>query len=302
MTSYKRYIIFIAGSIFYFTWFYFFVGIRAEHLGIFVLCLILYFIHPSSKRFILGFSIFLFYWFIFDSMRVIPNYEINTIHILEPYQIEKNLFGINTINGIVTPNEYLNTQKTAFLDIMSGLFYLNWVPIPLLFAIILFKKRKLLFLKFSYAFLFTNLIGFICFYLYPSAPPWYVNLYGFKLCYHVQSNAAGLLNFDHILGIKLFKNMYLKNSNVFAAMPSLHSSYPVLCFLYAKQLQKWWLNIIFIAFTIGIWFSAVYSNHHYIIDVIAGGCLGVLGYYIFEYISEKTIIKKWIEKHKDLIK
>jgi hypothetical protein len=285
-----------AGAAAYFSWFGIFVGLRTEHTFLFIFALALYYIHPATRRFVLAFGVFIAYWIIYDSMRVLPNYEVNPIHVTEPYYIEKAWFGVNTAEGRVTLNEYFETRHTPFWDIVTGLFYLNWVPVPLLFAGWLLRNNKPLFLHFSYAFVFTNLVGFCIYYLYPAAPPWYVELYGFEVKHGTPGHAAGLLEFDRLLGVDLFAGMYRKNANVFAAIPSLHSAYPVLCLLYGWRLKNNWLNALFAVFVAGIWFAAVYSRHHYIIDVILGGAVAVFSYVTFEYLAKKTVLKRWFEQ------
>lgn len=289
----KHFLMLFAGSAAYFAWFYWFVGLRPEHVFLYFFVLALFYAHQTTRRFLFAFAVFIAYWIIYDSMRVMPNYEVNPIHVAEPYLLEKSWFGIDASDGRFTLNEYFRIYHSSFLDIMSGLFYLNWVPVPLIFAFWLLRNDKLLFLKFSYAFVFTNIVGFCIYYLYPAAPPWYVEKYGFDVIYGTQGNAAGLLNFDRLLGIHLFQGMYQKNANVFAAIPSLHSAYPVLCLLYGWRLKKTWLNILFSVFVLGIWFSAVYTRHHYLIDVLLGGTVAVVSYFAFEWLSEKTVLKKW---------
>lgn len=292
----KHLLTLLGGSVAYFAWFYYFVGLRSEHIFLFFFILALYYAHLTTRRFLFAFAVFIAYWVIYDSMRVLPNYEVNPIHVAEPYGLEKNWFGLGTPEGRVTLNEYFKAHHTPFWDLLSGLFYLNWVPVPLLFAFWLLRTDKLLFLKFSYAFVFTNLVGFCIYYLYPAAPPWYVEQYGFEVIHGTPGNAAGLLNFDRLLGIDLFAGMYSKNANVFAAIPSLHSAYPVLCLLYGWRLKKPWLNVLFAVFVAGIWFSAVYSRHHYFLDVLAGASVAVFSYFVFEYLSEKTVLKRWFER------
>jgi inositol phosphorylceramide synthase catalytic subunit len=281
----------------YFTWFYGLVGFRTEHFTMYCIIVGCYFAHPTTRRFIYAFGVFAIYWILYDSMRVVPNYEVNPIHIQEPYLIEKTWLGIRDTEGpLQTWNEYFKLNPSPTLDFLTGLAYLNWVPIPLFFAFYLFLKQKRLFLKFSYAFLFTNIIGFCIYYAYPAAPPWYVEQYGFQVIHGTPGNAAGLLNFDKLTGTTIFAGLYQKNANVFAAMPSLHSAYPVLCLLYGWRLKSPILNIFFTVFVISIWFSAVYTRHHYIIDVLAGGSTALLGYFTFEYLSEKTRLKGWFDQ------
>lgn len=286
---------FFAGTLAYFAWFHFFVGLRLEHTFFYILIVGLYMARPDTKRFVIAFSAFIAYWLIYDSMRVLPNYEVNPVHIEEPYLLELQMFGTAGPDlQPISPNEYFRDHGSPELDVISGLFYLGWVPIPLLFAFWLYRTRKPLFVRFSYAFLFTNILGFIIYYLYPAAPPWYIEQHGFEVKHGTPGNAAGLLNFDALLGINLFAGMYQKNANVFAAIPSLHAAYPVLCFLYGRRMRSWSLDILFLVFVGGIWFAAVYTRHHYIIDVLAGGVTAVVGYALFEFLSERKPVKTWL--------
>ncbi|NOR88366.1 MAG: inositol phosphorylceramide synthase, partial [Bacteroidales bacterium] len=154
--------------------------LKQDHYILVSIWLVAFYIHDKSRRFILGFSIFILFWIIYDSMRIIPNYEVSTPHIQEPYDIEKALFGISYLGEILTPNELFLLVNNSFLDFISGIFYINWMPIPLGFGVYLYLKNKELFVKYSLAFLFVNLLGFTVYYIYPAAAPWYVQQYGFE--------------------------------------------------------------------------------------------------------------------------
>lgn len=280
--------------ILYVAWNLFIGGMNTEHYALVVLWFTAFYATEKSRRFILGFSIFIVYWIVYDAMRILPNYEVNYVHIIEPYQLEKAWFGISSLNGILTPNEYLSSISNSFLDLMSGLFYINWVPIPLAFGVYLFIKDKTLFLKFSMAFLLVNLVGFAIYYIYPAAPPWYVDLYGFDLQVGVPGNRAGLARFDELVGFPIFESIYNKNANVLAAMPSLHSTYPLIVLFFGFKKRMGWINLFFVIFMLGIWFSAVYSNHHYILDVIVGVGMTIIVLGLFDWLSNKGGIQKWI--------
>lgn len=271
----------------YLAWNYFVVGLRSEHYFLIVLWLVAFYAHEKSRKFILAFSVFIVYWIVYDSMRILPNYEVSQVHILQPYQFEKSLFGIQVNNALLTPNEYFAIYNTKFLDILSGLFYINWVPIPLAFGVYLFIKDKMLFVKFSLVFFLVNLVGFIIYYIYPAAPPWYVAIYGFDLHIGVLGNSAGLARFDQIVGMPIFENIYNKNANVLAAMPSLHATYPLIVLFYGIKKKLGWVNILFTLFMLGIWFAAVYSNHHYIIDLAVGVFMTLIVIAVFEKLSLK---------------
>ncbi len=288
-------------AIVYLIWTHFAGGIRPEHYFLVFLWFVMYYLHEKTRRFILGFSIFIIYWIIYDSMRMLPNYEVSAVHIKQPYELEKTLFGIPFNHNLLTPNEYFDMVHTKFLDIVSGLFYINWVPVPLAFAVYLYFKDKTMFIEFSLVFLLVNILGFIIYYLYPAAPPWYVKIYGFNLHLGVHGNTAGLGRFDKLTGIPVFAGLYEKNSNVLAAIPSLHASYPVIVLFYAIKKNLGWVNIFFVLFMLGIWFSAVYSGHHYTIDIILGIVITLFTLLTFNIILKKTNVNKLIYKFSTLI-
>jgi len=279
----------------YLLWCYFGMKeIKNEHYFLVVLWLGSFYTNQKSRQFIKSFSFFLIFWILYDSMRVFPNYEFNTVHIQQPYVIEKWLFGFIDNGILVTPNEYFLTHNNAFFDFLSGFFYINWMPVPIGFGVYLYLTNKTLFIHYAMAFLLVNIVGFSLYYVYPAAPPWYVQQYGFDLHIDVLGSRAGLERFDRLIGFPIFEGIYNKNANVLAAMPSLHSAYPVIVLYYSfKKKIKAPMKVLFIVFLLGIWFSAVYSSHHYIIDVIMGVLVSILVLVVFDKFSTQKRFQKF---------
>src|SRR5437879_5361600 len=255
----------------------FLVGFKSDQVILVLIFNCAYYLSAITRKFILGFSIFIVYWIIFDYMKAFPNYNYNAVHIADLYNFEKHLFGIHFQNRLLTPNEYWRINGITFLDIISGIFYLCWIPVPLAFAAYLFFTRRRQFLLFSLTFVLVNFLGFIIYYLYPAAPPWYVQYHGFILHPLTAGNTGGLMKFDAYFHAGIFKSIYAKGSNVFAAMPSLHSSYPIIVLYYGLKNRLGLVNIFFGLVMVGIWFAAVYASHHYVLDVLAGICCAVAG-------------------------
>lgn len=114
-------------------------------------------------------------------------------------------------------------------------------------------------------------------------------------------NPAGFKNFDRLTGIKIFSSMYSKNANIFAAIPSLHAAYPLITVLYGSLSKKLWLHIGFVLFTLSVWFSAVYSRHHYVIDVLAGGTCAVTAFLLYRLLSRIPAINRLLITYSKLI-
>ncbi|CAF4138818.1 unnamed protein product, partial [Rotaria magnacalcarata] len=282
LTLKESFIWIILASLLYFIWFIFIAGISIVHILIYLALLISYILSERTRRFALAILIYLTYLLLYDALRLIPNYTVSTIHIEDIYLIEKKLFGIVKNGHMMTLNEYFQQNHIPLLDVFTGLCYLNWIPIPLIYSLYLYRyKSKRDYMDFAFTFLLTNLLGFVVYYIIPAAPPWYVELYGFEFNLNVPGNAAGFIHFDQITGLKVFSSMYSKNANVFAAIPSLHAAYPLITVLYGSLSKKLWLHIGFVFFTFSVWFSAVYSRHHYVLDVIAGGMCALTAFILY---------------------
>ncbi len=280
---------------------YFVVGFKSDQLVLAGIFISLYTISSITRKFVLGFSIFIVYWIIFDYMKAFPNYNYGHVHIAELYNLEKHSFGIHEAGRILTPNEYWRVHGITFLDVLTGLFYLCWIPVPLGFATYLFFTRKREFLYFSLTFVVVNLLGFVIYYTYPAAPPWYVQYHGFQFFKATPGNTAGLNKFDQYFHIDLFRSIYAKGSNVFAAMPSLHSSYPLIVVYYGIKNRFGWANLFFITVTIGIWFSAVYTSHHYLLDVLAGILTAAAGIALFNALSKTRSLSLALDRYQAII-
>lgn len=280
---------------------YFLVGFNSNQVVLVLLFNSLYYASVVTRKFILGFSIFIVYWILFDYMKAFPNYAVSDVHIADLYHMEKHIFGIFSNGRILTPNEFLRNQHAPFIDLIGGIFYLMWIPVPLAFAAYLFFVKKELFIRFSLTFVLVNMIGFVIYYTYPAAPPWYVQYHGFVFLAHTHSNPAGLIRFDHLLHTTIFQSIYRQGSNVFAAMPSLHSSYPVIVLYYGLKNKMGAMNIVFGVVMIGIWFTAVYASHHYVLDVLAGITSAIVGINLFNLLMKRTAIGTFVEKMRVVI-
>lgn len=262
-----------------------FVGFRSEHILLCAAFLLLFIPYQSSRKLVVALLPFFIFGISYDWMNLLPNYEVNPVDVEGLYTTEKRLFGITVAEGtVLTPNEYFALHHCSAMDFMSGIFYLCWVPLPIIFGIWLyFKGERRAYLHFAIVFLLVNLIGFAFYYIHPAAPPWYVAMHGMEAIPGTPGEVAGLGRFDEMTGLNIFHLLYSRNANVFAALPSLHSAYTLVALIYAIRFKAPRLWIILLAVvTLGIWLTAVYSSHHYIIDVMCGIICALVGSILFE--------------------
>ncbi|MCI9171604.1 phosphatase PAP2 family protein [uncultured Duncaniella sp.] len=288
-----------------------FVGFRPEHLYIAVFLAAMLLVTGTTRRLVVALLPFIVFGISYDWMNILPNYEVNPVDIFGLYSTESSLFGITltpatseVAGTIVTPNEWWAMHTSPILDFLAGCFYLCWVPVPILFGLWLyFKKQYSVYLHFSLVFLFVNLLGFALYYVHPAAPPWYVAMHGFDFIPGTHGETAGLARWDAMMGLSIFDGLYSRNSNVFAALPSLHAAYMLIAFIYSLRARcSVWLRVLFAFICLGIWFTAVYTSHHYIIDVLAGIGVTIVGWLIFEQgLMRLRPFRRFLDSYKNYI-
>lgn len=277
-----------------------FIGFRPEHVFMAVLIAALFFVAPSGRRLVVALVPFALFGISYDWMNLLPNYEVNPVDVKGLYETEKSLFGISTATGVMTPNEFFAVHSHSVMDFFAGVFYLCWVPLPIFYGLwVYFSGKSFDYLRFALVFLLVNLIGFAGYYIHPAAPPWYVAYHGFEAVPGTPGEVAGLGRFDDMTGLTVFHTLYARNANVFAAMPSLHSAYTFVALIYSFIIgsSRVWKCILGIV-TLGIWFTAVYTSHHYILDVCGGILCSILAVLLFEQcLMRLPAFRKWLQRY-----
>ena len=135
-----------------------FIGLRPEHLLITGLFVVLFFAAPATRRLAVALLPFVLFGISYDWMRLVPNYEVNPIDTRPLYEAERALFGITVDGQCLIPGEYFNAHHWSVADLLAGIFYLCWVPVPIAFGLWLyFSGQRRHYLRFAVAFLFVNL-------------------------------------------------------------------------------------------------------------------------------------------------
>ena len=113
--------------------------------------------------------------------------------------------------------------------------------------------------------------GFTTYHIYPAAPPWYFHAHGctVDMATHA-SEGPNLARVDAALGFRYFAGFYGRSNDVFGAMPSLHVAYPLLIVLEGWKNFRAPLRAASVMFSATMIFAAVYLDHHWVLDVIAG--------------------------------
>jgi len=257
-------------------------GFRGDHFIGGSIFLALYYGGPKTQAWFRFMLPVILYLALYDAQGYIAEAIRGEVRVKEPYLFDEKFFGIDTEEGRLLPSEWLQKHTHPFLDFITGLSYLIFIPVFLAVGIYFrfFLGRKgtprhspeevqLKVSAMMWGMFWLNLICCSTYYWYPAAPPWYVDMYGFgPAILDAPASTAGAGRFDELLGIQLFANFYSRAPNVFGAIPSLHVAFPLLSVYCAFQLKS--LRVFCLGFLLLISFAAVYLNHHYIIDLLWG--------------------------------
>lgn len=258
---------------------------RPEQLGITALALFLGYWSDGSRTLLKGLFAFLVFGVVYDLTHLTePLVRYLHVHIAEPYHFDQTWFGIQTAAGRLTPNEFFALHHWPAVDLVTGTAYIIFIywAIALAVYLSLFRKEpemKTALWHYGWVFFGVNLAGFITYYVYPSAPPWYVTNYGFGPpdFAHIVASPAACVRWDQLTGISYFAAFYGRSADVFGAIPSLHVAYPMLVFVYGRRVGNSALNVVNFAFYLLVCFSAVYLQHHYVLDVLLGTAYALTG-------------------------
>lgn len=271
------------------------IRIRPDHAFVALLALASLLGKEKGKRFLIDWSPFILFWVAYDMMRGVADSVRGMINVAVPYKVELAIFG-PLFNGQIPAFVCQELQKAlgdsflrSILDGSGGLFYTLHFGLPIVLGWMFwhtFDDRKL-FYTFIWTLTLLNFSALATFMIYPAAPPWYVYGHGFGQpapTTYWGMGAGALINVDRMIGLRFFTTLWGGfNPNHFAAIPSLHGAYPVLMAFFAHRVFRW--NIFLVSlYPLGVWFSAVYLNQHYIIDLFIGAAYVIASYQIVKCI------------------
>ncbi|MHA1686908.1 MAG: phosphatase PAP2 family protein [Candidatus Heimdallarchaeaceae archaeon] len=249
--------------------------------AMFVISLIFYFLkndynHPLS--WMLEWSpLFLITYVYRILVNMNENLIVPRVHVKEPYMLEKSLF--SWIFGGTMPNTWFYTHfRCSFVTFIVGIVYFTdlFVPVGIMVYSWLRKDRKTF--NFGGHLLATvGLYAVLTFAIYPAAPPWYVQQFGFSppdiqfMENYSWYLAARLTDFDQLIRYPFYQQFYTGMSrDFFAAIPSVHVAYGIVTIFIAYHRWKKKSLLLSLPYAMLVIFSAVYTNHHYLFDAVCG--------------------------------
>ena len=169
-----------------------------------------------------------------------------------------------------TLGETLSSRTSPIIDLLCAIPYTVFLYWVFVYAGWLFFRDRRRSLVFGWAFAIANCLAFVCWLALPAAPPWYLHAHGCVVDPSTPSNPAGLLRVDALLHIHYFRDFYARAATPFGAMPSLHCAYPMIGLLSAWRSATGCARLAHAAYALLMAYAALYLDHHWLVDVLAG--------------------------------
>jgi len=262
----------------------------------------------ENQRFTLKFKLLLFLptilWFIMFNF---------SKHIPSAFRPPIDRFTLADLDGIILfgttllewpRNQLDDSYFRDFLDLFFAVAYLMHFAFVWIYALLLYvfyRNKKtdsdwpiLEPWTFFFCWGILNVTAVATQLAWPTAPPWYTNVYGERVpSYSMGGNPAGLSNADKLLTVQLFHKLYGQSPIVFGSFPSLHGAWPLMMALFVPKLK---FKIIFGFYSVWVWWAAMYLNHHFLIDLIGGAAYVILSYVLgMWFITRISDNLAWVE-------
>jgi hypothetical protein len=250
---------------------------------LFLVFLTIFAVYGHGKEYVRKFAPFVALLISYDALRGIVPLISHRVHFTEMINFDKWLFWGHI--PPVTLQQWWYNGVLRWYDYYFYFVYMLHFLSPFIIAALVWKYRPSRYWQFAGALLLLSYAGFITYIIYPAAPPWMAS--EMHLIPEISKiSSAVWWNW----GVHSVPNLYAHfNPNPVAAIPSLHSAYPMLQLLFVHKFFGRKAAAIFAIYTISMWIGVVYLGEHYVVDVLLGILYGILAFSV----TELVVVKGW---------
>ena len=175
------------------------------------------------------------------------------------FDLDKVLWGFNLTGWVQSA-----FSSASMTGVMASFYYVL-LPLIAMTSVLVWTRNRTSFGKYVTAMLLTSYAALMTFLLIPTAPPWL-------------SGAAKNLVQDSGLGpigSYLGPLAAFVEPDRFAAFPSLHAAYTVICSYFLLKIGRV-SGAVAVVLTAGTLLATLYLGQHYLIDLIAGAAYAIV--------------------------
>jgi len=183
----------------------------------------------------------------------------DTNKLLSLFDFDKYLWGFNLTGWFQT------TFSSASMTNLMALLYQLLMPVVFVTSFFIWYRNRHTFGKFVTAILLTSYAALVTFLLLPTVPPW------------LGGAASNLVRASGMGSIPAFLApiAILFQPNEFAAFPSLHAAYMIICTYFLLKIDRR-IGGAAVVLTVGILLSTLYLGQHYLVDLLAGAAYAIV--------------------------
>lgn len=247
--------------------------LRVEHVMLAGAVAALASIGPRTRELLRGLYPIALVGLLFDGMRPYQKLGLTEGRVLlcSLRDVESRVFGWETGGSRLTLHDWFREHHAAPLDVFCAIPYATFILWCVAGAVFLYVRDRPAMVRFTWGFFLLNVAAFATYHALPAAPPWYFHERGCVVDLTTRASEGPVLaRVDQIVGFAYFRAMYAKASSVFGALPSLHCAYPFLLVIEGWRAFGPRMRAASIAYYLAMVFSAVYLDHHWVLDALLG--------------------------------
>lgn len=239
---------------------------------LFVMFFGLFLLYGKGRQFMVQFGPFVVLLLAYDSLRSFAPAVNHRVHFTEMIDFDRWI-GFGTLPS-ETLQQLLFHGSIQWYDFyFYGLYMCHFIT-PLIIGVLIWRFRPAHYNRYVAALLMLSYAAFLTYIAFPAAPPWMASEMG--LIPHLHKISTDVW---YAVGVHNFPTIYKELSpNLVAAVPSLHSAYPVMICLFVGRAFGWRWGLAMLWYPISIWVGVVYMGEHYVFDVVAGVAYAVVAY------------------------
>lgn len=205
--------------------------------------------------------------FVYDLLRGVIADSVFTPHVFPQIRADELLFG-GEVPTVWLQERLFDPAAIHWYDLAAWGVYLTHFFAVFLIAAWLWRRARLRFRRFRNMILTLTAAAFVTYLLFPAVPPWLASETGDL---GQTQRVVGAVWTE--LGVSPAAAIWQKGStfaNEVAAIPSLHTAYPVMILLFFWPTGSARVRGLCLAYALAMSLTLVYTAEHYVADVILG--------------------------------
>lgn len=245
---------------------------------LFAMFLVVFLVMGQARVFLVRFAPFILLLLAYDSFRGIADDLNHYVNFWPMIDFDKGLFAGHLPTA--TLQQWLWHGSVQWYDFYFYFLYTVHFLAPVALAVVIWKLHPRMYWQYVAALVGLSFAAFLTYIIFPAAPPWMASdLHYIEPIHRISSDIW------YAMGVTNFSEFYANLSpNAVAAVPSLHSAYPMLFTLFIWRLftfkRMWWV----VLYPVSMWIGVVYLGEHYVFDVVLGAGYAVAAYFVSAWV------------------